>query len=498
MYNNTYDSISIFIQSLNKASVTYKGEVIEINGDSLVNEEIRFNFSNGIADYQGTLNNQYNDATQLINSKLMQIYHKANKLIYINKLYADIVAMQLLLNKDSGKYTHRLFTSSNISEEEPYVSYKITEDNIQDQYYWMNHYLYKFKFYLELLKQTVEISVENDFPLPNDLSVDPNASTTDKPLEFMSHFFTRNGFNQLYQSFLPTEEDDEYGYIEKYDKENEVITYEDYNPDTDQYEVWKKDFKIILQNKLVEEYLNSRKLLEYHIDSLHTIEEIKLFLLQTIYKIKYLRFSILNNVNLNKYPINVLVTEALIKHIYIKYAPFCPEPDEEINALVLKPDSNIKIQQNIPQLPKSRIKAFEWKTKDTVRNTTILFQKLTSHQIIHKETDMTIFHNCFTGVSLEQPQQIKWIDKAKSGYYNKASLFYLLNTLAANNLIHENSDNTTLFKRIMMIFVKGDGKPFENLKVSNTTSSNPNIKKTKTQKNIDSIIKVLLNVKSVI
>jgi len=144
---------------------------------------------------------------------------------------------------------------------------------------------------------------------------------------------------------------------------------------------------------------------------------------------------------------------------------------------------------------KDEVQTFNWTRLPCEKYSLILFEQLKSVGFIANDTDINIFNNAFNGSWQKKPLAIKWIDLVKNKKYtNKHSLFYLLNELAAKNLIHEDTDNPTFLRKIKFIFYDKNGKELKNLKVSNSTSAKlPNKKnKSKSISSIDKIIDLLL------
>jgi len=151
--------------------------------------------------------------------------------------------------------------------------------------------------------------------------------------------------------------------------------------------------------------------------------------------------------------------------------------EDKLQSLNYKTQINIETenytnkQKQIPHYKKS-ITTFKWKSKLDYPYSTILWQMLKDAKFISDFTVLDDFNNAFNGTILERPLMIKWTAKSKNNQINKHLLFYLLNQLADNNLIDDNTDNSTFIKRIGLIFCKQDSTKILHLKVSNTTSSN--------------------------
>jgi hypothetical protein len=166
---------------------------------------------------------------------------------------------------------------------------------------------------------------------------------------------------------------------------------------------------------------------------------------------------------------------------------------------LLNPNHQILKSLETSKKSHNKITTFKWKPKSVDQLSEILWQELIAKNFISSSTKLEVFHNAFNGITIEQPLKIKWTAKGKNAQINKQLLFYLLDTLAINNLIEEDTDNATFIKKISHVFCKEDGNKISHLKVSNSTSSKKfsikNRLKTPDENKIDVIIETMTSIK---
>ena len=111
---------------------------------------------------------------------------------------------------------------------------------------------------------------------------------------------------------------------------------------------------------------------------------------------------------------------------------------------------------------------------------TLYSQLINSPKLI--ECSKETFNNAFLGRKLIK-EKIKWLVTGKNGYTSKISLFYFVEELINHSFL-DKKILQDLSKYIAYVFVDKNGKSFDNLKVSKSSSStNPSRKQ-----DIDSII----------
>ncbi len=332
--------------------------------------------------------------------------------------------------------------------------------------------------------------------LVNQMNKNPNAnnsSSIEKPLNFFNYFFEYGGFYKYHRNCLQDIYQNIEAHIKEFDKEKEMIYFETWDQELGEMVEWSISFNEELAKKLYSEYLLTIRFIDEKINTLNRKTDIKLFIKKTIPVLKHLFITVQKNSEMLKYKANSFFILEIIKIIISKYKPFCPKLDnttKEIIGINIIP----QIQQQSNSITKEQlVTGFEWKISDNIRCSFLLHSELVRHSIISDDIDVTIFHKLFSNETILSTDKIKWIDRAKNSFYNKQSLFYLLNQLAANDLIFEDYDNKNFIKKIEAIFIDGDGNQFKNLLVSNSASSKVKEKKTPTEKTIDDIIKLLLS-----
>lgn len=468
------DEFGDFLQLVDRAAVTYKVNPLEVDGKLDETPDIRFNLQPNISKYIATLAKEFSSSCDDIEKMVDEVYIKSEKLNLLARFIIEIEASQRLLTYSASEgFKHGKFTFSNVSKEEKYQVLKMEEKDFQDYFYWMDHYLKKMHAYLLLLKNSTEIIPQSDFRLPASMITDVNASTIPKPFAFFEYLFQRNGIAHLRKAFIPSQDDYDYHPYIHYDAEAEVITTQEQDNETGEWEEYKQAFKDKLFNRVYKEFLKSRQLFDEYIDTLKTVDEIKLFISLSIGRLRYQLTTLDKNTDAKKYDFLPKPIKGLIKYIYERYEAFCPAKDEMIKEL-FSTENQQQIQQVTPgkALPPVQrgVETFRTLKKTVEGFTLILHQQLIANNFISSDTDMEVLRNAFNGSRQDTPLKIRWLSKGKNGKINKQTLFYLLNRLAAEGIIAEDTDNKTFLKRIHFIFVDDKGEPLQNLNVSNATS----------------------------
>lgn len=482
-----------FLNKVNSASVTYKGSAIEIDNKTTDNSEIRFNFSLSITNYRSLLNKYYDNSISELEGTLSETYNKFDKLFLIVQLIAEVESFSGLLTKATdGEYSHKLFEFYNLSEDKKEKVKIYTETNFQEYYKWMEHYLKKMLSFLINLKEITEKTDQTDFVLPPLMLINENTSTKENPLTYFEYLFTRQGFFQLKQSFIPSEEDcyrdDLY-----YNSSTETITHQYQDYETGEWEESTTIFKDFYFKRLTSEFLISRKNIDDHICDLKDETSIIFFLKLTLSKLKYILISINRNNEAKKYEDSKRPINGLIKFIYEKYAVFVPQEmlGEKVKDDSVENNKPLIPQQNYLSPPKKTVTTFKWNSKSDMALSTALWQSLKDAAIISKSTALDVFHKAFNGSTPDNPLRIHWTAIGKNTLINKCLMFYLLDKLAEKNLIEENTDNRTFISTIGFVFCNSDGELLHNLKQSNSSASKKRKTKTTDENKIDAIILTL-------
>lgn len=332
-----------FLASINYASATYIGSEIEIDGEKTDNSEIRFNNSLSYNEYRKFLDSRYERAIYELEITLFETYHKSEKLSLIIKIICEVDSFKSLLKKTDGGFTHKFFQFSNKSPEKKYQENIIYESSFQDYYFWMNHYLKKISKFLKSLKKSVESTRQFDFPIPPSMISDKNTSTKEKPIANFEYLFQGNGFYNLRQKFMPTDEDYENGDM-GYDPITETRTYFYQDNETGEWEESKWVFKDFYNKSLTTEFQISCKNIDEHLYELKKSNEIKLFIKLTLSKLNYLLTVINRNDDIKKYDDSNNSINAIIRFIYNKYSDFIPKKmiEDKVKLGTLKIGTNLQ------------------------------------------------------------------------------------------------------------------------------------------------------------
>jgi hypothetical protein len=434
---------------------------------------------------------EYNSSCDEVERTIDDIYIKTEKLALLARMVVEIESCQRLLKYESGIYTHKRYSFSNISKDHTYKATQLDETGFQEFYFWMEHYLQKMHGFLTQLKRSTEGIAQSEFRLPSSSQPDPNASSIIKPFAFFDYLFQRNGISQLRRNFIPTEEDYDYHPYMHYDPKTEILTTQEQDGETGEWEEYKQSFRDKLFNRIYREFLNSRQLFDEHIDSLKTLDEINLFVRLSVGRIKYLLSTLDKSPDAKKYDFLPRPLKGLIKYLYERYEGFCPPKDDMVNDLLAK-NNDAQLQQAplSKALPPAHrgVQTFRCLKKTEEGFALLLHSQLNENCLIDSNTDLQTLRNAFNGSRQDNPLRIRWIDKGKNKQVNKQTLLYLLNELAAAGLIAEDTDNKTFLKRVHFIFADGAGEPLQNLEESNASSGKFKKAKTSAKRAIDAMI----------
>ena len=481
-----------FLDLVNSANLTFKGSEVEIDGLITDSSELRFNSILNLSEYGAILGNSYSAAIVDLNEILHSQVNKFDILYFITGLIADIESLKMLLQKETdGQYQHKLFKFINISKEVKFQSHILYESDCQEPYYWIDHYISKMSIFLLNLRESLEKTQLDDFFISKPNQVDANSSNVNAPIEFFEYLFARGGLHRLHQDFIPSPEDRDNNDL-LYDSNNETITHYYQDSLTGEWMESSRSFKEIYTNKLYNEHLVSKKLIDAHIDNLSDENTSTHFIKLTLNRLKYLLSEIERNNLAKKYVDSTRPISALIRFISNKYKYLVPE--EFLSALPGRITINgtpfLNSQQGSP--PIATIKTFEWKCRDAYRLSLLLWQQLKENsKFIDESTSLETFHNAFNGSSQEKPLNIRWTLKGRNQQVNKLQIFYLLNKLAEAYFIEIPVEHSILFDRVGFIFCDAEGSQLNHLDVSYSDSLKHANDNNADQRVIDDIVKVL-------
>ena len=259
-----------FLNSVNRASVTFKVDSVTVDGKNDDSPDIRFNLQRTSEKYAENLANDFNRSCNEIENELDGTYLKSEKLYQLTRYIIEIESIQKLLTKGPDGFIHKKFSFSNISKEEKYKVVTLCQDDFQEYYFWMDHYLQKMHDFLIQVRSSIEIIPQAEFKIPSSMLPDPNISSAEKPIAFFDYLLLRNGIAELRKSFMPSEDDYNFGPPFTYDKKTETITYHDQNPLTGEEEISTTSFKKILFNRTYKEFIEAKRLIDDYVNNLRS------------------------------------------------------------------------------------------------------------------------------------------------------------------------------------------------------------------------------------
>ncbi len=486
------DAFLDFLHLIDKAAVTYTREIVVVDGEEQSQPEIRFNLSSSLEKYRLALTNSFSNSCDDIEASIDEIYNKLEKLNLLSRYIIEVDVLQSMLGKEGTQYRHIYFSFSNLSEGE-FASDVMDESQFQEYYYWMDLFIQKARSFLHYLKHTVEITRQNEFPIPSRMLPNPNASSLENPLASFDFLLTKNGISILRYRFIPSQ-DDEYYYPDvSYDKLTEIKTIADRDPETGEWDERKVQFKDELFNWCFKEYNISKQFIDERILKAVNRAEITLFIEVLISRLKYLREITSKNKEAKKYVDLPGPIDALIRFLFEKYPSFCPSyKDDLVITSVLLPTSSPQLNAaSVPAFPTPRNPGvFKWIKGEPIRLTTLLHAKLNNKFI--SDTPLEFFHRAFSGDVHDKPLGIKWIDKPSSGaHVNKVSLLYLFKRMNEVGLIDTTFEENDFTKKLEFVFADPGGNRLENWTLSKKSVQAAK-KMTFAKREIESII-LLLN-----
>ena len=487
-YENDFDS---FIRLIKFANVTYQRIAKEKDGEVQHKDEIKFNYSKSFSDFRDNLYRKLEEIKTEIVQDIIGQPSRFEKLVFIASKVAELENAMSKLTRNGGKFSHAEFSFSNISKDEGAETI-MTEDDLQDYYEVMDKYSQELLSHLKLVQQSVNASANGDFPVPVPAPPDPNEPTTQKPLAFFEYFFVNRGFSKFHKDFFNLDEERYYNVV-KVDKENEIITYQDFDPETGDDYTYTSDLKKDLLNKLLKEFNKAKKCIDSRIDQFTEESQIKLYLKLLLYGIKHINAYLKKYEEALKYDSNQLALNGLIRFVFQKYEPFVKELEsveffkQSIATQTEQPPAPAALPVTQKMLPQREvILAFKWSANSHER-TIKLHQALTEGGFISKSIEVSDFSKGFHGEPIEHPLNIRWLKKVK-GKLSKPLILYLFDQLMERGLLEKVSANQEIYKKVQRIFTDHEGNPLQYLDVSSAGIKKRKRDYTEAEKQINAII----------
>ncbi|WP_345952997.1 hypothetical protein [Mucilaginibacter sp. PAMB04168] len=453
-----------FLDLTQQANLTLKTEPNPVSGG--LQEDIRFNYFERSDKYKKSLAVSFKLASEEIEVALFQNYERAKKLDFITRHLTELELTAKMLSKNTGGVVeHSEFSFIDISDDEIFKIKTLGNIDAQEFLKALDMYNFKFKYFLEGLRDNVKASNQVDFPLPPNMITDPNEATKENPLCRFEFLICNSGIIQLRNSFKPSEEDyDGYEHL-SYDPNTETKTFGDIDPLTGEWETYTQKFSDVLLNQLSKEFLKCKTLIDQHVNGLLNEEATVFFFKLTLDKLRYLLGTYDRTTSLLKYTDVLKPIRGLIKYCYEKYKSFCPNPeDDELLSACLKDSKLYQLKESpaILQISAPRPGVFLWKDPaSAARLTTVLHDGLNT--IFIDNVELTIFSQAFDGGNPPSALGFKWIDKPKSGsVVNKVTLLYLFKLLEDKGLLDCQYGSAVFLRKIEYIFKDPKGKALSN------------------------------------
>jgi hypothetical protein len=486
------DEFVNFLEAVGKASITLDIALVNINGQDLETETVRFNYQDSITKYKSRLGETMYRATDSLKGMLDSVYEKIDKLSFLAHFIIEIEACRKVLFLDPrGLYAHKQFSFANISIDQKRNGVIKTEDDFQEYYYWMEHYLEKMYSFLLLLKAGIEVTTQSEItPLPS-MKPDANASSQEKPFEYFDYLFNRSGIAELRRMFMPGDEA-YYRYPDfEWNAEEESISYSDQDQETGVWESYKYFFKDQFRQKMYDEYLKSRRLIDDRISRCANKDEAEFYVQTCLGHLKYFLKQIPNHADSKKYSFLENFARGAIVYLFDRYGTFCGKKDDIVESVLKDSPQPLPQQEPVKLLPSTGVTVFKVKGFEPATFAAILYLHLKS-VCFEENVILEAIGRAFSGNIFEHPLKIKWVDKARNGRVNKQTLLYFFNQLAKADLIEEDTSNAEFLHRLHFVFVDGLGQPLQNLGVSNASSGSPTKNENQSRIKIKEAIKALL------
>ncbi|WPQ61253.1 hypothetical protein SIO70_23110 [Chitinophaga sancti] len=491
------DDFVSFLELAGRASVTLEALVAKVDGEDVTSEVIRFNYQDSVTKYKQRLQNTMYKAIQSLEGMVDEVYLKLEKLRFLAHFLVEIEACQRqLITQSTGLYCHKQFSFSNISEGDELNKIIKTEQDFQEHFFWMDHYLVKMYAFLLLLKEGIESTNQADFRVPPTMKPNPDESSQEKPFEYFDYLFFRNGIAKLRQAFMPSADD--YFHVTElaWDKETETTIYWEQDSETGDWTQHKSRFGDKLFSVMYTQYQQSRSLIDDRISVCLNHSEAEFYVNRCVEHLKYFLKKIPQHKDYKKYDFLERFARSMIKYLLERYNVFCGKPDEIIEA-VLKDSPLLPVADTplVQALPLPNIQVFQVVGIPLERFVAIFSSHLKGI-CISQETSLEILASAFSGKSYETPLRIRWTCTARSKTVNKQPLFYLFKQLCDRGLIDPQNLQSDFLKRLHFVFVDADDRPLNNLPVSYSTITKHRKTEDQYRIAIDKMIISMLAVKS--
>ena len=441
--------------------------------------------------YNWLLQNYYQNFQEELKKTLDNVHNRFDKLNLLTPYLAEVAAAAaLFVKEDSGITRHVNFQFQPLAGENIGQNPGIDETCFGEVYAIMEYSLKKMTVYLTTVQQNILSVKQEDIALPVNLLRDEQSSNIDQPFAFFDYFFSRGGLTALRQKFIDESWEEGGSFDEKNDCRHEQILLNEERAysDGDEMEIgWRQTaFADALKQRLMEELNRSSQLVCNHLDSLKTWDEIQLRLKYLLSGLNYYSELVRAYPLYQAYEICSTVIVNLKGLIFGKYRVFIPK---ELLSELSHGNGTGKKATEIQRSDRSAaVTSFRILGKDPETLITMLFNSLKKERLIAGDTDRKVFENAFNGSEISEPQNIRWIAKSKNGQISKKSLFYLLNSMAKEGLVLEDTTNADFIKQVGMIFCNADGERLQHLHVSNANTDKSSTIHTR---KIDEIIKSL-------
>ncbi|HQS54055.1 MAG TPA: hypothetical protein PLK14_03075, partial [Sediminibacterium sp.] len=365
------------------------------------NDEIQFNYTKGLADYRSHLYKRVDGIKSEFTNEVISQSSRFEKLVFISSKVAELQRAINNLSQSATGFSHSSFTFSNLSAEEG-VRVSLTEADIQEYYEVMKKYSDQAMDHIKILEASVQNSSNDDFPQLKPVAPDPNEPSNSKPLAFFDYFYASRGFTRFHNNFYPNSDEDYYN-VASIDKDKEVVTYEEYNPEDGEPYTYTREFKQELLDKVYSEFLKAKKFIDAQVNSLDSEASINLFLKLLLYQLRHLHNALEKYPEATKYDTNHYVLKAFVRFIFDKYEPFV-ENHKEVNYFKKILNPNAEPQPNIVPSPvtqrmlphKEVVMAFKWVANPAER-TTKLYTALVAGNFISRSFELMHISKGFEG-----------------------------------------------------------------------------------------------------
>ncbi len=472
------DDFRDFMSLVNRASVTFKDAEIDTEEpydedkkefDERPGTDIRFNLMRGALAYKRLLDTAYERGSAGVEEELAEVFYKSEKLTLLARYITHIESCQMLLTKNADKYQHRLFSFSNLSKDSAQKTVNLGQEDFQEYFFWMDHYLIKMHSLLIHLQSSTQRTAQEEFAKPSNIAPRPDVSSIENPISFFWDIVERNGVRKLRNRFKPSEDDYHYYPDVSYNEETEIKTINEQDNETGEWETNIKAFSEEYLQKVYTEFNKTRNYIDLKIDTCKTTDEVRLSISLLTARLRYLLSKIPENKDAAKYNTTERSIKGLLRFVYEKYGGFAPPEDETIKAILDKKDQTQEPPRQLLAPVNNGVQVFSLMGGNADRFAILLHKGLIDARLIDPQTEVFKIRNAFDGTFQEHPLKIRWIDKGRNQQINKKTLIYLLDELAKAKLISEDGDNPAFLQRIGFVFADAAGDAIRNLKESSAT-----------------------------